>query len=552
MTLVETAPAPMDSAELAPLGDMAKVMDYVGSHPGKLVTVLALSTFPPEKYVTSPELVRRMNAIQGDTPGWDFTASYTTPFSYCKRSLDKAGLVEFTTQPSVQKGKTTEAVRLNAFGRLGGMIAAGALLPLELAALELGGDQSLQEAMGAAQQQRARSGGDPSRLVIYRELLGTPSGALAISELGRRTGLGPGTIVATIQELCRTGVLERSDRSEPASRTFTLDQPPNISDNYLRLMNEGTRAAIAAASELYRQGRTTVNGAELLQAASVLQPDIDTRKVWEMLLAWVRGQDRGRSESFIVENQLTDDRRIRTQVRVSEPWQPFLTQLLKIRGLLTSDEPEAVAFRAEALTRAEQLAGARQLLAQVLAKAQGTSHFVPAQSDEDWTVSIRQHIPTEGITTTQLHEVVTTILGRQVSYQKFRRRLGSLAWLTITERPGIGRASAPLGYVTRRAHRFRADWEAEALCRGGQEDPELFFPPGTEGASVEQAEKAKRVCRGCPVQLACLKTAIDRGEGFGVWGGIWMEKRAAELTAVERDWLDTTVSFAPGVRKKTV
>jgi WhiB family redox-sensing transcriptional regulator len=45
-------------------------------------------------------------------------------------------------------------------------------------------------------------------------------------------------------------------------------------------------------------------------------------------------------------------------------------------------------------------------------------------------------------------------------------------------------------------------------------DPELFF--ADEPADVE---RAKSVCRGCPVRLACLSCALDRGEPWGVWGG---------------------------------
>jgi WhiB family redox-sensing transcriptional regulator len=45
-------------------------------------------------------------------------------------------------------------------------------------------------------------------------------------------------------------------------------------------------------------------------------------------------------------------------------------------------------------------------------------------------------------------------------------------------------------------------------------DPDLFF-----AESPADVESAKAICRDCPVRLACLSTALDRNEPWGVWGG---------------------------------
>lgn len=61
------------------------------------------------------------------------------------------------------------------------------------------------------------------------------------------------------------------------------------------------------------------------------------------------------------------------------------------------------------------------------------------------------------------------------------------------------------------------DW-SRALCT--QTDPDAFFP---EGRGVEMAlavVRAKQVCNRCPIRLACLDGALERGERFGVWGGL--------------------------------
>ena len=64
----------------------------------------------------------------------------------------------------------------------------------------------------------------------------------------------------------------------------------------------------------------------------------------------------------------------------------------------------------------------------------------------------------------------------------------------------------------------RPAWHDLARC--AETDPEMFFPD--KGESVRPA---KRVCAGCEVQAECLQDALDRGERFGVWGGLSERER---------------------------
>jgi WhiB family redox-sensing transcriptional regulator len=66
-------------------------------------------------------------------------------------------------------------------------------------------------------------------------------------------------------------------------------------------------------------------------------------------------------------------------------------------------------------------------------------------------------------------------------------------------------------------------WRENAACLS--EDPELFFPIGTTGASVLQVQEAKAVCRHCPVLGPCLTWALEVGVEHGVWGGQTEEER---------------------------
>lgn len=69
------------------------------------------------------------------------------------------------------------------------------------------------------------------------------------------------------------------------------------------------------------------------------------------------------------------------------------------------------------------------------------------------------------------------------------------------------------------------DWRHKANCQ--EEDPELFFPVGTSGPALLQAELAKAVCRRCSVVDECLQWALETGQDAGVWGGMSEEERRA-------------------------
>ena len=77
----------------------------------------------------------------------------------------------------------------------------------------------------------------------------------------------------------------------------------------------------------------------------------------------------------------------------------------------------------------------------------------------------------------------------------------------------------------------RPAWHDLARC--AETDPEMFFPE--KGESVRPA---KRVCAGCEVRAECLQDALDRGERFGVWGGLSERER--------RTWPSSGAPARPG------
>lgn len=69
-----------------------------------------------------------------------------------------------------------------------------------------------------------------------------------------------------------------------------------------------------------------------------------------------------------------------------------------------------------------------------------------------------------------------------------------------------------------------AGWRQRAACR--DVNPELFFPVGSTGPALLQAEKAKQVCQSCPVSVPCREFAISI-KAVGVWGGTTDSERHA-------------------------
>lgn len=59
----------------------------------------------------------------------------------------------------------------------------------------------------------------------------------------------------------------------------------------------------------------------------------------------------------------------------------------------------------------------------------------------------------------------------------------------------------------------------ERACVG--EDPAAFFPDDfLPSMARKQRELAKSICRRCPIRESCLADALERGEEYGVWGGV--------------------------------
>ncbi len=106
----------------------------------------------------------------------------------------------------------------------------------------------------------------------------------------------------------------------------------------------------------------------------------------------------------------------------------------------------------------------------------------------------------------------------------------------------IGRGSAGRPPATEwRAGRTRPwghwraglEWMARGACAAPGVDPNWFTVDETAQDAAAQIAKAKQVCRGCPVRLACRIHADETGE-YGVYNAETYSERARRLRRWER------------------
>ena len=78
------------------------------------------------------------------------------------------------------------------------------------------------------------------------------------------------------------------------------------------------------------------------------------------------------------------------------------------------------------------------------------------------------------------------------------------------------------------------DWQKEGLCRG--RDSAVFFHPDNERGTARMAreEKAKQLCRVCPVLTQCRSHALAVQEPYGVWGGMGEDERRRLIAEARR------------------
>jgi hypothetical protein len=102
-----------------------------------------------------------------------------------------------------------------------------------------------------------------------------------------------------------------------------------------------------------------------------------------------------------------------------------------------------------------------------------------------------------------------------------------IATRPTTSVPG-GQAGGPQARTDQLMGRQRPAWADDPTltlpCQQPGVDPDWWFEAGSgPGAKVRRAT-AQLLCRGCEMRVECRAAAEANHEGWGVWGGIMMER----------------------------
>jgi len=79
-------------------------------------------------------------------------------------------------------------------------------------------------------------------------------------------------------------------------------------------------------------------------------------------------------------------------------------------------------------------------------------------------------------------------------------------------------------------------WMSDGNCR--LHPPATFFP--SDGVGVD---KARKICRDCPVMARCLEYALEERIDHGVWGGCSERERRRILKTRRQEAAATSVSL---------
>ena len=70
-------------------------------------------------------------------------------------------------------------------------------------------------------------------------------------------------------------------------------------------------------------------------------------------------------------------------------------------------------------------------------------------------------------------------------------------------------------------------WQLRGKCK--DEPLEVFYPEARGRTLRSREERAKRICRECPVLDACRDYALRAPEAYGIWGALTPRERVRRL-----------------------
>lgn len=512
----------------APIGQIegAYFAFDVLAHPAKLVTLGALALDPAREF--SPgELRNEVNRLQGESPGWQFTHLDSAPFGYCEGPLERAGLVVISRKYANGQNRT---VRITDYGVTLGLSIVGALLPIAARSRT----PPIQEILSTPYQSSA--GGSMLRIAFYRALLQAGDAGLTTPTLAEYCK-APSTSIARIaNELRQRGLITTIDPLNPANRRFSLSAPSERV--YRSDTDRRTAVVLDLLVELQADGASELTGADIQAHIRDRLPDLDPKEAFSSLTRWVRRR-RGGNPGFIQEI-ITASGNKPLQIALARKSRGVIRELLKVRHLVATDDKYRQRTAAAAI---ELLTERPDVIASVLARARSTSRR-KAAAEKRWFRHIVDDIPTDGITIRDLFQQVSKRYDVTISYAAFQRSLARNRDIETFPR----KAGNPTGHVQAKIYRFPANWQEQARCKTPTN--RKLFSQDEETATPDQIESMKRVCRGCEVRRACLRTGLE-AKGAGIWGGMTTEERDA-LSQKTQQRLLRTIIIEPNLKPQSL
>jgi WhiB family transcriptional regulator, redox-sensing transcriptional regulator len=295
-------------------------------------------------------------------------------------------------------------------------------------------------------------------LSIYGALLASPNGTGSLTGLTDKTGLPFRTVERALRRLNKVGSIEKLSKHNFSHRRIALTDPDELM--IVRRPGGGntgpTKFIYETVARLCREEQTVMSGDALLRAVMSDHPGLDKGKV--------RGMMTGRPPKCItfVDDDIFGGEK--TSFQIVPALRAGIADLVLRISTLRRDP----GFVEAAGTRAREILKNSKDVALLMAKARCGAlgeTLNPSEYAEDPETAVR-------------------------------RRLGSL---TLRHIP------------------IEQKWQHRAACRN--RDQEQFFPVSTVGLSAAAAEKAKALCRRCPVVGSCLQWSLDNGVDNGIFGG---------------------------------
>lgn len=419
-----------------PEAELYPVIDSVGNHPAKMLTLGVLSE-QPHVFYSSSNIGTRLRKLQGDNPGW---LQQSNNFKkYCEKSLGPIGML-VESKIDGQRGHPVDGYRISQKGLEIGIPAAGALLEWELENPNL----SLQKLLGSSNTPGEVEARMPTaRSRVYEELITHPNNEASFSDIMTNTRETFSRVETIINELRHAGVISVETKTEPGERTLLLSEPdmeyifPQI-DNVL----PETLALYGTAGYLVAKRVSRITGDAFLEEMSSNFPDLDPTVVWKRLIF---ARAAGRVACIELE-PFSEDVRKKLKINLveeyDEPVQDYLNRLSKLR--------HSPSYIEQSRNKVAEIMSEPALVASLMKKAQENSHCANALSIDTWRQILATKLLDGPQDTFSLHSSVSED-GYNISYTAFRqliRELNEDGSFDIIVKSRQGRARMPLTVIS--------------------------------------------------------------------------------------------------------